>query len=109
MDPWPNLPVKAVEILEEEGLRKLPGAIRPKVEEQNCIAVANSLFVRLGKDQRRHEFIRLAGQIIPAECHRRRVTANLTAPENDRVPGQFRPIPASITIHRKIAADNRKD
>ena len=35
--------------------------------------------------------------------------ANFAAPEDDRVPGQFRPIPASVAIHRKVAADYRND
>ena len=109
MHARPDFPVEAVEILEKKSLRELPGAIGPEVEEDDGIAVVDALFVRLGKDQRRHELVRLALCVMPADRGRRRVRADFAAPEHDRVPGELRPVPAPVAIHREIATDDGHD
>ena len=82
-------------------------AIGPKIEKQNNVAITNALLIRLSKNQRRHELVRLALAIVPIQSFGWRVFANLATSENDRVPGFLGPVPTTIAVHRKISPHYR--
>src|SRR5215831_13454728 len=65
---WPYFPIEAIEILQEKGLRKLPGAISPKVKEENGVTITNPLLVRVQENERWHEFICRSALILSSYC-----------------------------------------
>ena len=50
MNTRPHTAIKAVELLEQESLRKLPGTISTEIEKQEDIVIAHALFTRVGKN-----------------------------------------------------------
>src|SRR5205807_9236703 len=104
MDLRPHLAVEAVEIFHQKRLRQLSRPISAKVGKENGVAIAHALLVRLQENQRRHELVGLAKCVLSLNrCGRRRF-AKLTTTKNDCIPGFFRAVPPSVTIHCEIAA-----
>ena len=58
------------------------------------------------ENERRHELVGLASFVLSIQRFRWRIFARFTATENNCVPSFFRPIPATIAIHREITTDN---
>ena len=88
-------------------LRKLARAIRSEVKEQNGVAIANSLLVRVSKNERRHELIRLPGRVMALECGAGKRVAKFSSPQRDCVPRLLRPIPTPVAIHGEVSSHHR--
>src|SRR5207248_10329198 len=46
----PDFAIESVEIRQEKSLRQLPGTIGAEVNENNHVAIADALFVRMGEN-----------------------------------------------------------
>src|SRR6185295_1381700 len=79
------------------------------IEKEYRIAITNSLFIGIEKNERRQEFIRRGLRILSPNGDWGRYPAAFSPPKNDGVPCSLSTIPAAIPVHCKITANYSGD
>ena len=103
---------EAVEVVERDRPRELPGAVGAEVEEHDRVAVAHRadrVLVGVDDDDRLDELVGDTGFVRGLERLDRRGRALLGDAFDDRVVAQLDPLPPLVAVHRVVAAGDRGD